>query len=163
MKHCKNNFNKIRFCFILIAFLAVSSFGQLPEYCNGYGYGATIQKCLERLAQRYGLETAKDYFTTINDSVVHNIDGKEIVSNFKDFDNISKDAHISANINKYKEYIHVEVTNILEKKAANKKKKNFAVFVADKQGEPDISTERVRNFKESGYYIAEYEKYIDGK
>jgi hypothetical protein len=150
MKNYKNNFCKIRLGFILIAFLATASFGQKPVYCE---IRQTTRGCLEMLAERYGLESADAFFAGDETST-----GRK----FTDKSDNEKNIYISNNIDKYKEYIHVEVINILEKKAANREKSDFAAFVADKQGEPDISAVRVRNFKESGYYISGYEKYVDG-
>ena len=71
-------------------------------------------------------------------------------------------SYMSGNIDKYKEFVNIEIINILEAQAEAKKRMDYSAFVKKQRGEPNMTDDRVRNFRETGYYIDEYEKYVKG-
>ena len=125
-----NKTNKFWFCLIFVAFLATASFGQV--------------RVLEEKAAQYGVDNADKFFL---------YDEKYLSA-------WDKKGYIIENSDKYKEFVNIEIINILENMALPKKRMDYAAFVKKQRSEPNISESRIRNFKETGYYIDEYENYV---
>jgi len=63
-------------------------------------------------------------------------------------------------IRAYRIFVNIEIINIIEDKASARGKTDYATFVKKVREEPNMREDRVRNFKEIGYYITEYEQYV---